>query len=297
MGVALLAVATTAPAQELVWSGSLGYASGSYIFSEQFRTLSLLNTLAMRAGRVELSASLPVLAQNGTSVSYIAGVPVPTGGPDAGAVQRRQGGASIPVRPGRRGQGNGGNGSILLATVADSLVDSLTVAGTGSYEVNVADPMFGASLTAYEGVGALRSLGFDAYAKAPIASVESGVGSGEWDYGAGASLALGVGQSLLFANATFWVLGDMPGLELEDALFYSLALGHSLSENWSMLASASSSTRIIAGSDPPASVSFSVSRRLADGASINFGAGAGITETASAFSATIGWTTRLLGGR
>lgn len=296
MGVALLAVATTAPAQELGWSGSLGYASGSYIFAEQFRTFSLLNTLSLRAGRLELSASLPVLAQNGTAVSYIAGVPIPTGGPDAGAVERRQGGTTVPVRPGRRGQGNWATGSILLATVADSLADSLTVAGTGSYEVNVADPMFGASLTAYEGFGAVRSLGFDAYAKAPIASVESGVGSGEWDYGAGASLALGSGETLLFANATYWILGDMPDLELEDALFYSLAVGHSLNDNWSLLASASSSTRIIAGSDPPASVNLSFSRRLTEGASINFGAGAGITETASAFSATIGWTTRLLGG-
>jgi len=297
LGVALLAVATTVPAQELQWSGSLGYASGSYIFAEQFRTFSLLNTLSLRAGRLELSASLPVLAQNGTSVSYIAGVPIPTGGPDAGAVQRRQGGTSVPVRPGRRGQGNWGAGNVLLATVADSLTDSLTVAGTGAYEVNVADPMFGGSLTAYEGLGAVRSLGFDAYAKAPITSVESGVGSGEWDYGAGASLALGLGKTLLFANATFWVLGDMPDLELEDALFYSLAVGQSLSDNWSLLASASSSTRIIAGSDPPTSVTLSFSRRLTDGASISFGAGAGLTETASDFSASIGWTTRLLGGR
>ena len=298
LGVALLAAATTTPAQEVGWSGSFGYASGTYLFAEEFRTFSLLNTLSLRAGRLELNASVPVLAQNGTSVSYIAGVPVPTGGPDAAAVRRRQGGTAVPVRPGRRGHGQLESGSLLLATVAaDTLVDSLSVAGTGSYEVNVGDPMFGASLTAYEGFGAVRSLGFDAYAKAPVASVQSGVSSGEWDYGAGASLALGVGETLVFANATWWVLGDMPDLALEDALFYSLALGHSLGDDWSLLASAAASTRIIAGSDPPASVNLSFSRRLTDGASISVGAGAGITETASDFSVSLGWITRLLGGR
>lgn len=299
-GVALLAVATTAPAQELGWSGSLAYASGSYIFAEQFRIVSLLNTLSLRAGRLELSASLPVYASNGTAVSYIAGVAVPTGGPDAGAVQRRQGGQTVSVRPGRRGQGNrmGGNGDILFATtIADTAADSVSVAGTGSYEVNVGDPMFGGTFTAYEGLGAVRSLGFDAYAKAPVASIESGVGSGAWDYGAGASLALGAGETIVFANAAWWVLGDMPDLELQDALFYSLAVGHPLGSNWSMLASASASTRIIAGSDPPASLYLTFSRRLADGASLSVGAGAGVTETASAFSASLGWTTRLLGGR
>lgn len=299
LGVALLAVASTAPAQELGWSGSLGYASGSYIFAEQFRTFSLLNTLSLRAGRLELNASLPVLAQNGSAVSYIAGVPVPTGGPDAGTVQRRQGGSTIPVRPGRRGQGSrmGGRGAVLLATAADTMADSMTVAGTGSYEVNVGDPMLGASLTAFEGRGVVRSFGVDAYAKAPVASVASGVGTGEWDYGAGASIALGVGETLVFASATWWVLGDMADLVLNDALFYSLAVGRALNDDWSLLASASASTRIIDGSDPPASVHLSFSRRLSDGASLSVGAGAGVTETAASFSASLGWTTRLLGGR
>lgn len=300
MLTALLVASPALPAQELTWSGSMSYSSGSYIFAEQFRVVSLLNTLSLRAGRLAFDASLPVLAQNGSAISYVAGVAVPTGGPDAGAVQRRQNGQTIGVRAGRRGQGGRMTGSsdmAFAAAVADSTADSVSVAGTGSYSVNVGDPMFGATLTAYEGLGAVRLLGFEAYAKAPIASIESGVGTGAWDYGAGASLALGLGEATVFANAAWWVLGDLPDLELQDALFYSLSVGRSISRTWSLLASASASTRIIAGSDPPASVSLMFSRRLSDGTSISLGAGAGVTETASAFSASLGWSTRLLGGR
>ena len=89
-GVALLAAASAVGAQELNWSGSLGYAAGSYIFSEPYRTFSLLNSLTLRAGRLELSGSLPVVAQNGTAVSLVAGIPLPTGGPESAAVQRRR---------------------------------------------------------------------------------------------------------------------------------------------------------------------------------------------------------------
>jgi hypothetical protein len=293
--MALLAVATGAQSQEVQLSTSLGYASGAYMFAEQFRTVSLLTSLSLRAGRLQLSGSLPVLAQNGTAVSYIAGVPVPTGGPDHAAVQRRQSGSTIGVRPGRRGRGGDANNALLgYSVLADPTTDSVTVAGTGSYEVNVADPMVGASVAAYEGLGVVRSFGVDAYAKVPVASIESGVGSGAWDYGVGGGVMLGLGQSLVFANAAWWVLGDMPDLELRDALFYSLAIGRSLTPRWSILAAGNASTRIIDGSDPPASLNLLLSRRLSDGASLSLNAGVGLTETASAFTAGMGWSTRLL---
>lgn len=308
IAVALFAASSTLPAQELSWSGSLGYTAGSYIFTEPFRTFALLNTLTLRSGWLELSASIPVLAQNGTSVSYVAGVPVPTGGPDNGAVQRRQQGQSIPVHGGRRGQGgNGGQGDVIFASLAGltsdavsgtvATEDSLAVAATGDYRVRVGDPMVGASISAYEGTGFVRAVGLDAWAKAPVAPISSGVGTGAWDYGVGGAFALGTGEVLVFLNATWWILGDMPDLPLQDALFYSISVGRPLGGAWSFMASASASTRIIAGADPPASASLLLSRRLSDGASLSITAGAGLTESASAFSCSIGWATRLLGGR
>jgi len=288
-GAALLVAATAASAQDVTWSTSLGYATGSYIFDEPFRSFSLLNSLGLRAGRLSLSASLPVVAQNGTAISYVAGVPVPTGGPDNAVVQRREQGQTIPVRGGR-GRGQMG-GSLAVLAAADTVADSISVAGTGSYEINVADPVFGGSISAYESLGLVRSFDLEGWAKAPLASEESGVGTGAWDYGAGASLALGLGEALLFASATWWMLGDMSDLELEDALFYSVAVGRPIGGAWSVLASAAASTRIIAGSDPPGSVNVLLSRRSGQGASFSMGVGAGITESASSFTASVGWST------
>lgn len=293
-GAALLAAATAASAQDVTWSASFGYATGSYIFEEPFRSFSLLNSLTLRAGRLSLSASLPVVARNGTAISYVAGVPVPTGGPDNAVVRRRQQGETIPVRGGR-GRGQMG-GSLAVSAAADTVADSISVAGTGSYEVNVADPIFGGSVTAYESLGLVRSFDLEAWAKAPLASEESGVGTGAWDYGAGASLALGLGEALLFVNATWWTLGDMSDLELEDALFYSVAVGRPIGGAWSLLASAAASTRIVAGSDPPGSVNLLLSRRIGQRSSLSVGLGAGITESASAFTASLGWSTSLRPG-
>ncbi len=297
--VALLVVTATAPAQSVTWSSSVGYAQGTYVFSETFRSYSWLNSLTLRAGPLDVTASWPLLAQNGTVLSYVAGGGVvPTGGPDNAAVRRRVGGQTIPVRPGRRhGSSNDMQDAFGSMLVADTVADSLTVAGTGDFEIHAGDPVFGATVAAYEGSGAVRSFALEAWTKAPVTSIESGVGTGAWDYGAGASVVMGSGRTLLFANAAWWVLGDMPDLELRDALFYSVALGVPLGGSWSMLTSASASTRIIEGSDPPVSAHLLFSRSLSDGASFSLGAGLGLSESASDFSASLGWTTRLLGGR
>ena len=298
LGIALLAVAAPATAQRVTWSSSLDYAEDAYVFSDTYRSISWLNSLTLNRGRFDLTASWPILAQNGTVLSYVAGGAVPTGGPDNGAVRRRSAGQTVPVRPGRRG-GNSRNiqGALGSVLAADTVPDSLSVAGTGAMEIRAGDPMFGATLATFEGNGAVRSFGVEAWTKVPVTSVESGVGTGAWDYGAGASLVLGNGRALFFANATWWVLGDMPDLELRDALFYSLALGVPIRGAWSLLTSASASTSIIAGSDPPVSAHLLVSRSLSDGAAFSLGAGVGLSESASDFTVSLGWTTRLLDAR
>jgi len=298
--VSLVAAFVAAPAllqaQELTWSGSVDYAAGSYVFDERFTTFSLFNSLSWRGGRLSLTGSLPIVAQNGTAISLVAGVPIPTGGPDNGTVARRQSGQTIGGRSGRGPRGTARRASFAAAVAADTLTDSLTVAGTGSYEVRVADPTFGATFTAFEGEGALRALDIAGWAKAPVATVESGVGTGAWDYGAGASLTLGAGETLLFADATWWVLGDMPDLVLEDALFYSGAVGRRLGRDWSMLASVAASTRIVASVDPPVSVGLSLSRGVGRRASFSAGASVGLSESASSIAVNLGWSTNLLGG-
>lgn len=281
------------PAQEVSLSSSLGYTAGRYIFAEQYRSMSLLTSLSVRAGRLRVSGSIPVLAQNGTSVSLVAGVPIPTGGPDAEAVRRRKPDQTVPVRPGRSGRGSFGRGSgTSYALATDSIADSLTVAGTGDYEVNVGDPMVGASLWVFEGIGLVRSMDLEGWAKIPVTDVESGVGTGAWDYGVGGSIALAFGGTMMFMGATWWIIGDMPDLVLKDALFSSVSIGRSLGQDWSVLVSMSASSQVIENVDPPVSASLSLSRRLSRGISFHVGAGTGLTESAPSFTANIGLSTR-----
>ncbi len=284
-------------AQELTWFGSVGYATGAYIFAEQYRTFSLLNTLSWHAGRVTLSGTLPAVSQNGTAVSLVAGVPIPTGGPDNGAIQRRRSGQVIAGRGGRRLGGNSSASSARFNIVADTSADSLTVTGTGDYAVHMADPIFGGEIAVYEGTGAFRSLSLEAWAKAPVATVASGVGTGAWDFGAGASMTLGAKSAYFSASGTWWQLGDMPDLRLNDALMYAVAVGGTLGHGWSVMTSAAASTRIVDGTDPPASLSVMLSREVARGRSLSLSAGAGLTESAADYTIGFGWSATLFGDR
>jgi hypothetical protein len=299
VGVGTLVVALgAADAQDLTWSTSLGYASGTYLFEERYHTWSLLNGLSLRAGRATITASLPVVAQNGTSISLVGGVPVPTGGPDHAAVARRQSGRPIRPRPGRRSSVMADALSAPIATlVSESVADSLTVAGTGAYAINIGDPMLGASVPAFQGDGLIRALDLGVYAKAPLGSVASGISTGAWDYGAGAGVTLAAGDAIFFADAAWWVFGDMPDLTLNNALLYSGSLGRRLGGEWSMLASVAASTRLAPSIDPPVSVGLALSRGLTRSASFNVGVSAGLTESASSFAAYAGWSTKLLGAK
>jgi hypothetical protein len=302
LAVAVGGAPRPAVAQELTWFGSLGYAEGTYIFADRYRTFSWLNTLALRTGRLTVSGSLPVWSQNGTVVSQVAGVPVPTGGPDQLVVQQRRPGEVIAGRGRRRaGAPVPAVASQRLAPdarwmlLADTTADSSLVSGTDDYVVHVADPMFGGTFSVFEGGGTFRSLSLEAWAKAPLATVASGVGTGSWDVGAGASVTMGARSLFLTTSATWWRLGDMPSLPLNDVVMYAVAAGGTIGRGWSLMSSAAASTRMFSGTQPPASVTVTLSRETSRGSSVNVSAGAGLTESAADLTLGVGWSARLLG--
>lgn len=176
---ATLVLAGPVAAQQVTYTGSLSYSTGSYVFLDRTRWLWLSHGLTLRAGPASLSASLPVIAQNSGIVSFVAGQPVPTGGEHSGAVGARRGGRI----------GSGGPGGGLGAT------DSMVVF-RDAYEVQVGDPLMFGCVEAYSGLGPVRSVSVQAAAEAPLRTLESGVGTGEWDFGAGASFVVGSGYTL-----------------------------------------------------------------------------------------------------
>lgn len=259
VGLAAVLAAGPAAGQEVRYTGSVGYASGSYTFTERTESFSILNGLSVTAGRWSLSASLPVVVQNSGAVSFVGGMGVPTGSHgDAG------------------GSGRHGDGG-----------------GTSSYDVVVGDPLVRGAVDVYRGSGAVRSVGLQAMVKAAVADASTGVGTGAWDVGAGVSAGLGAGRTYLFVDASVWSPGDLPDLELRPYVAGAAGIGRPLSARWSVLASATVASSAIEGLDPPASLSGGISYRPAGGASLNAGVGVGLTEAAPDFTLYVGWGTPL----
>lgn len=294
-GVFLASAAGGAAAQDLTWTGSLGYATGNYIFTEPTRSYSLTNGLGLYYGRVRLGASLPLIYQNTSAVAFINGVPVPTGGPDSDVVRGRGSDEEIPMR----GKGAGGSGSARSVGMMGGLalfqtVVADTIDGPGDYELNVGDPMFDAGFELLDGTGWVRSLEIIGAAKAPVASIESGVGTEAWDVGGGLSVAAGSGRVLLFADASYWSYGDMPDLVLEDGFSWGAGFGVAASDRVSLMASYAGMERIVPTADPYGSLAAALRYAITEGSRLTAGVGVGLSESASDVSLFVGWSTTLL---
>lgn len=285
-----MAIAAPANAQELAYTGAMHVTTGEYFFTERTTSFALINGLTLTSGRLRMSAFIPVYAQNSTAVTYLNGVPVPTGGPDAGAVRQREPGRKVPMGPGRGGAGARTN----LDMVAAIHGDTGTLAAPGSYRTELGDPLLQAGVDFIQGTGGIRAFALYGLAKAPVADVESGVGTGEWDVGGGASLGLGSDASFLCADLSYWVNGDLPDLPLNNTLNYAVTIGRWLgSRRWSVSASVQGATEVIDGVEAPVSVGAGVAYSTAGGRMLNAGVGTGLTESAADLSMYVGWRTSL----
>jgi hypothetical protein len=281
----LVAVQSTAArAQDLAYSGSLQVSSGSYIFTEATQTLSLFNGLSLSTGRIRLSGSVPVILHNSGAVTQVGGAYLPTGGSRHGAVNEREPGEQVRMRP------RGPHGAALPLMTGDvtEVIDS-TVAAPASYEVALGDPLMSAGLELYQGLGLLRSLGLSASVKPPVNDIESGVGTGEWDFGAGGAAAIGLGPVIAFLDVAYWWYGDLSGLELRDGASWAGGIAVPLNRSFSASAIATGTNRIIATADPPLSVSIGLSYRGRGSGITSVMAGAGLSETAADVMASLGW--------
>lgn len=276
----------TAPAhaQEVTYFGGAAYSVGSYIFDTSSSSFYFSNGLRLDAGRMDFSVSIPVVTQNGGLVTRVAGgVPLPTGGSQSGLVGGRMSGETMGTHKGRR------SSSPDPAMTSDS---SLTF--VDEYTTDVGDPYLRVDGELFAGFGTVRSVSVTGTAKIPLADPQSGVGSGEWDLGAGASIILGAGRMLLLVDAAYWWLGDMPDLELRDGLSY--AVGASVfvfSRRGSVMVMLAGMSRTIDEVDPPVSVLASLSRVAGARVVLSGGVGFGLSEAAPDFSANVGWSIRL----
>jgi hypothetical protein len=131
-----------------------------------------------------------------------------------------------------------------------------------------------------------------AMVKVPLASTAT-IGTGKWDFGGTASALWLMGNRwTLGLDMSYWSLGDLDSLDLENPLIGTLSVGRLLGNEWAASAGVSASTGSLTGFDPPLSVMASLTRFGTPGAwGVN--AGVGLTETAPAFSLGAVWWIRL----
>lgn len=289
----LLAVPATRPApgaaQELAYTGSVQFSSGSYIFTEPTRTLSLYNGLTLTTGRLRLGATVPVIFQNSGAVTMVGGGYLPTGGPEHGAVGGREQGQQVPMGPGgpRRALVS------LVSGYASQLADSV-VQEPASYEPSLGDPLLSGGLELYRGADLLRSVELTAALKPPINDLESGVGTGAWDVAMGGAVAAALGPVVTFLDLTYWWYGDLPELELRDGPSFGGGLGLPLSRKVWVSAMATGTNRIIESAEAALSASLGLSYSMAGTGTLSVSAGAGLSETSPDYSFSVGWRRSLL---
>lgn len=278
-----------ASGQEATYTGGIQYAGGHYVFEERSEAVYVTNGLRLRFDALEIGLSVPVAIQNGGLVTLVGGVPIPTGGNQSGIVGRRKGGRRI---------GSAASAITIGPAVSIAQDADTTVVFDPDFKVHIADPTLNVAAELFSGFGALRSVRVDGRASIPINDLDSGVGTGEWDFALGASTVLGAGSTLLFVDGSYWWFGDLPELELKDGLSYGLGVGFPLKEGRaSALLTFSGMTETISTVDPPMSLGASVGWSVGDRGFMNVGAGAGLTESSADFFAQVGWSLRLNGGR
>lgn len=253
-------------AQQISYTGGLYGATGEYIFTERSTSLALVNGLAIAAGRFRLSASIPLVYQSTPWVSLSGAGPIPTGGPQRGEVA----------------QGSGGSGR---------RAHRITLPDTGSYDrVGIGDPTLLATIDLVPWRAGVPSFYLSAAAKAPVASVDQGFGTGEWDYAAGMGASVLLGRMALEADGMYWVMGDVPELPLRDVVSYSASVGRVLGDgSWTAMATVFGSGATIRGSDAPAQAGVLVRRFWPSGRSVTVGLSAGVTSSAPDVSFSMGW--------
>lgn len=273
----IISAAAALPAwgQTAHYSGSVQYATGSYIFAERTHSVYVANGLNISHGRLRASVSLPVIYQSSPWVSYSVVGGVPSGGPQQGAVGHGSG--PNEDGPGRR---RGNRAPIVLPD-------------TASYaDIGVGDPSMRVDLVLRRGLEAGPSLRLAGNLKAPIADIDRGFGTGAWDGALGAALSQRIRNWFLFGEVMHWWMGDMDEVSLQNAIAYSVSLGRAFrGGRLGILASLSGYTAsMVEDVAPPLQTVLGVNYTFNDGRyGLNASASLGLTESTPDASFAIGW--------
>lgn len=161
---------------------------------------------------------------------------------------------------------------------------------TTGYEGSISDPL----LQVYGQVLQSRRTGVGLSGSVKVPVVEAGsFGTGEWDFGAAASLSHFVGTgTMLGLDVSYWHLGDMPEFPLQDTVTGTLTLGRVFGRSWTASASVSGGRSAVAGYDDPWWASLLVGRSFSRGI-WGLTASVGLSDAAPDVTVGLVWRARL----
>lgn len=257
-----------APAQgapRLGWVSSVQVASGDYTFGQRTTSVYVATGLTLDASRFRASLSVPFVAQSEGWVQVVGGGVVPSGG------MRGDLGESSSMT----------HGSGMMGTPQS---------GSANGVMGLGDPVARLDMDLGRSPGRVGTLRAVLATKVPLASLSSGFGTGEWDLGAGLSAAGSVSGTFLFADATYWALGDPATVDLRNIASYGLGAGRSLAGGRvGVLGSLIGSTSVAAGIPASLQGGGSVSYRTADGRDILVTVLAGLSRSAPDVAVGAAW--------
>lgn len=270
--ISILSVAAVvSPAQSLSYFGGLQYATGDFIFAQRTWSTYFSNGLAWSADRVHVSASIPLVLQPAGWLQYNgSGMMVTTGGIGAGTGRAANAGSAM---------GHAMNGGTMTPA-----------ADVPFSRVGVGDPTGRLELALFRGDANRPLINLVGAVKAPLASVNDGFGTGQWDVGGGLSSALRIDGLSILADAVYWRIGNPAGASLRNAVAYAVSVGRPLpSERWSVLATVSGASSLWSGLEAPAQLGMGLGYQLESQGSVFVTLAAGLTRTAPAVSTGLGW--------
>lgn len=258
-------------AQQVYYSGSAQWATGSYLFSEDTQSFYLISGLNIRDSRYSASFDIPFIVQNTPWISYSKYGGIPTGGPQNESVKHHQQGVSM-----------GRKKNINLADTA-----SYTQSGFSDPSLSVGYKLLGSEYGA-------TSLYVSTSFKFPFTDPANGFGTGAWDLGLGSTLSRRFGSWFITVNVMYWHFGDMEDLELKPSLSYGAGVGKSFMEGkWLLMGSFSGMTQIIEDTDPPISAGLGIGYQVGPRINLNINTFVGLSESSSEFAFSGGWQLKL----
>lgn len=280
LALLLLTPAGTTAAQQVHYEGSLGAATGRYIFSARTTSAGWTNGLALTTGRLTIRGSVPVWWQNTVLLTASGAGPIPSGGggeqsravSDSGAARRRRGSGG-PQGPGAS--------QALAAEAAPVPVDV-----TDQFQTALGDPLASASLRVVDGAKATLIVGVGA--KIPVTDTAH-FGTGEWDIGGSASLALKPSDRILIGlDVSYWHLGDLAALDFRNPVSGGVSVSRLFGLGWGGILMASAATSALEGFAGPASVGTGLTRFIGK-SSWGLNLSIGLSDTAPDFSGGVTW--------